>query len=240
MKKMMSYPRSILMATIYPLFLFVMSLLCVILNLIFDRRDIDSAVIRTWGKLSCSMFGVKIQYHGLENIPSQGCVFVFNHTSFFDIFAMASALPGLRFGAKIELFKIPVFGAAMKRIGILPIDRRNREGVFQVYRQAQSRMEQGESFALAPEGTRQDEEKLGAFKSGPFVFAINTGAPVVPVVIRNASKILPKHSLFPNMGTWTRQIDLYILPPVPSKGFTLKERPVLQEKVRDEMLPYFG
>ncbi|MBX3041105.1 MAG: 1-acyl-sn-glycerol-3-phosphate acyltransferase, partial [Bdellovibrionaceae bacterium] len=143
-------------------------------------------------------------------------------------------------GAKIELFKIPVFGFAMRRIGILPIDRRNREGVFRVYREAQIRMQQGERFALAPEGTRQDEERLGPFKSGPFVFAINTGAPVVPVVIRNASQILPKHSLFPNMGTWKRRIRLSVLPAVSTQSMKLDDRPILQEKVRTEMLPFFS
>lgn len=239
MMNFLSYPRSVLMTVLYPPFLMLMSGICVLFNLIFNRRDVDTEVIRVWGRISCAMFGVHIEADGFENIPAEGCLFVFNHTSFFDIFAMAAVLPTVRFGAKIELFKIPVFGFAMRRIGILPIDRRNREGVFRVYRDAQIRMQQGERFALAPEGTRQDEERLGSFKSGPFVFAINTGAPVVPVVIRNASRILPKHSWFPNMGTWKRTIRVSVLPAVPTKSLNLSDRPVLQERVRGEMLPFF-
>ncbi len=239
MKQLLSYPRSILMATIYLPFLILMSGMCVLLNLIFNRRDVDGIVIRSWARLSCWMFGVKLDCVGLENIPHEGCLFVFNHTSFFDIFAMAALLPDFRFGAKIELFKIPVFGFAMRRIGILPIDRRNREGVFRVYREAQVRMRKGERFALAPEGTRQPKEKLGAFKSGPFIFAINTGAPIVPVVVRNASQILPKHSVFPNFGTWSRTIHVRILPAIDTRTLTLEDRPILQERVRKEMLPFF-
>lgn len=239
MMQLLSYPRSVLMALFYPLFLTMMSILCILFNLVFNNRTIDNIVIRLWGRWSCLMFGVRVEAKGLENIPLEGCLFVFNHSSFFDIFAMAASLPNLRYGAKIELFKIPFFGFAMRRLGMLPIDRKNREGVFRVYREAQVRMQKGERFALAPEGTRQFEERLGPFKAGPFVFAINTGAPILPVVIRHASQILPKHAWFPNLGTWQRTIELTVLSPISTHELNLNERPQLQEKVREQMQPYF-
>jgi 1-acyl-sn-glycerol-3-phosphate acyltransferase len=237
---LLSYPRSILMAAIYPIFLGVMSLVAVMVNLIFNRRSFDDTVVRAWGRWSCWMFGVKVRTFGIENVPPGGCVLLFNHTSFFDIFAMASAIPGLRFGAKIELFRIPIFGVAMKRLGILPIDRMKREKVFAVYRDARERIQRGERIALAPEGTRQVEEKLGSFKAGPFVFAISASAPVVPVVIRQASLILPKERLFPNWGTWSRDISLHILPAIETTGYHVDERPRLQERVRQEMALFFN
>lgn len=227
------------MAAVYPFFLVAISSLCLLLNLVFNDRRLDDAVQMSWGRISCWMFGVKVKAIGLENLPPGGCLFLFNHTSFFDIFAMAAVIRGFRFGAKIELFSIPVFGAAMRRMGVLPIDRRNREQVFSVYREAQERMRSGSRFALAPEGTRQTEEKLGPFKSGPFVFAINTAAPVVPVIIRNASMILPKHHLIPNGDTWTREVTVRLLPSVSTDGVKISDRPQLQEKVRNQMLPYF-
>lgn len=237
--KFLSYPRSILMSALYPFILGGFSIVAILQNLVFNDRRKDDRMIQRWGRFSCWLFGVKVETEGMERIPPSGCLFLFNHTSFFDIFAMAAVLPGVRFGAKIELFKIPFFGFAMRRVGILPIDRRNRERAFAVYKDAHDRLHRGERFALAPEGTRQDEEKLGPFKTGPFVFAINTGAPMVPVVIRNASQILPKHQLFPNWGVWSHVIHLSILPAVAAEGYTLKERPLLQEKVRQEMAPYF-
>lgn len=236
---LLAYPRSILMTTLYLPFLILISGLCILVNLFLNRREVDDAFIRTWGRWSCQMFGVEVQLEGEQNLPPGGCLFVFNHTSFFDIFALSAVFPHIRFGAKIELFKIPVFGFAMRRVGILPIDRRNREGVFRVYERAQERLRQGERFALAPEGTRQDEERLGPFKSGPFVFAINTEAPVVPVVIRHASEIMPKHAWFPNLGTWRRQIRVIVLPAIEARNFQLKDRPQLQEKVREAMAAHF-
>jgi 1-acyl-sn-glycerol-3-phosphate acyltransferase len=231
--------RSIIMALLYPPVLVLCSIMVVTVNFLFNNKKWDDRVVQLWGQISCWMFGVKIKINGSENIPVGGCVYLFNHTSFFDVFAMQAALNGFRFGAKIELFKIPVFGFAMRRLGALPIARQNRDEVFKVYEAAQVRIHNGEKFALAPEGTRQEEEKLGAFKAGPFVFAINAKAPLVPVVIRGAAAILPKGHWIPNGDVWTREIQIDVLAPVETENFNIKDRPVLQEIVRKEMEPYF-
>lgn len=227
------------MTLAYPFVLVFSSILVMTVNLLFNNKKWDDAVVQGWAKFTCWMFGVKVKVKGAENVPAGGCVFLFNHTSFFDIFAMQGALNGFRFGAKIELFKIPVFGLAMRRLGALPIARQNRDEVFKVYEAAQERIHRGERFALAPEGTRQEEEKLGPFKAGPFVFAINAKAPLVPVVIRGATRILPKGFWIPNHDAWTREVTIYVLEPVSTQGYEVKDRPFLQEKIHHQMEPYF-
>lgn len=231
--------RSLLMTLAYPFVLIFFSVLVMTVNLLFNNKKWDDRVVQLWGQVSCWMFGVRVKVNGMNHIPAGGCVFLFNHTSFFDVFAMQAALNGFRFGAKIELFKIPVFGTAMRRLGALPIARQKRDEVFRVYEAAQERIHRGERFALAPEGTRQDEERLGAFKAGPFVFAINAKAPLVPVVIRGAARILPKGYWIPNHDVWSREITIDVLEPVSTDGYNIKDRPILQEKVRQEMAPFF-
>jgi 1-acyl-sn-glycerol-3-phosphate acyltransferase len=239
-KKILSYPRGVIMAIIYPVFLVLISGYCVVLNLIFNSRKVDDRVARNWGRISLWMFGVDVEVTGLENIPPGGGVFLFNHSSFFDIFAMIGYIPSLRFGAKIELFKIPIFGWAMKRIGILPIARNKREDVFKVYKASEERLRAGERIALAPEGTRQEsDDRLGRFKSGPFIFAISAHVPVIPVVIKNASQILPKGAFFPNLGTWKRHIKMHILPAIETSKLSIEQRPILQGKVLESMQTYF-
>jgi 1-acyl-sn-glycerol-3-phosphate acyltransferase len=238
--KILSYPRALIMATLYPFFLGAISAFCVLVNVIFNRREYDDYVVASWGRISLWMFGVKVKMEGLENIPRGGGVFLFNHSSIFDIFALAGYIPSLRFGAKVELFKIPFFGWAMRRIGILPIARQNKEEVFRVYKATEDRLRAGERIALAPEGTRQPtEEKLGRFKAGPFVFAINAQVPVIPVVIKNASYILNKGAFLPNLGTWEKDITVRILPAIETKNLKVDDRPTLQNKVMECMSPYF-
>ncbi len=238
--KLLSYPRSILMTLIFPFWTVFCAILIIILTFTVRRRSWEDAVVYAWAKGSCRMFGVKVEVSGEHNIPAGGFLFVFNHTSFFDIFAMSGYLGSFRFGAKIELFKIPFFGTAMRRAGILPIARARRDEVFKVYEAAQSRIQAGERFALSPEGTRQETEILGPFKSGPFVFAINAKAPLVPVIVKNAAAVLPKNHIVPNWGVWSRTITLEVLPPVSTDGWDIKQRPQLQEKVRQIMAPHFS
>lgn len=238
--KLLSYPRSIIATLLLPIHTGICSILMIVATLVLNNRTLEDEIIYYWTRVICWMFGVKVKVVGLENRPAGGFIYVFNHSSFFDIFAMAGYLGSFRFGAKIELFKIPVFGWAMRRAGILPIARERREEVFKVYREAEARIKAGERFALAPEGTRQPDEKvLGKFKSGPFVFAINARAPLVPVIVKGASGVMPKGDFLPNWGRWTSTITLHVLPPVDTSSFTVETRPQLQEKVREMMAGYF-
>lgn len=233
--KFLSYPRSLLGMILYPIVLFSYSAFMIVQNLIFSNRNYDSRVMRSWGQASCWLFGVKIRVEGMENNPPGSCLYLFNHTSFFDIFAMQAALPNLRFGAKIELFKIPIFGRAMTRGGVLPIARDRRDDVLQVYKEAAKRTAHGERFALAPEGTRYEGSSLGRFKAGPFFFAISAQIPIVPVVIVGAKEAMPKNSFVPTWGKWTHEIVLHVLKPVPTEGLGMDAKSQLQELVRGEM-----
>jgi len=225
-----------------PVFVLWTLLCCFIvigITFVSDSMVVNDAIIGFWGRSSCRLFGVRVVVEGRENIPATGFLYVFSHASYFDIYAMAGWLGHIRFGAKIELFKIPFFGTAMTRLGMLPISRGRREEVLKIYEKSEVRIRQGERFALAPEGTRQDSDTLGSFKSGPFVFAIRAKAPIVPVVIKGASEVLHKDAIVPNLGAWQRTIVIKILPPVATDNLTIEQRPQLQEKVRLLMADYF-
>lgn len=225
--------RSIILVLLYPIYLVVLSGICVILNILFNNRKIDNFIVKVWAAGTCRMFGVRVKVNGAERVPKKtGCIYVFNHTSYFDIWAMSGYLPSFRFGSKVELFKIPVFGWALRRVGVLPIDRERRESVFRVYAEAKERIVKGDRFALAPEGTRQNIEKLGPFKSGPFVLAIQCSAPLVPVIVRNASRVMPKSSFIPNWNLWTDEIILDVLNPIETKDLTVDSKKELMESTR--------
>ncbi|MBL7546247.1 MAG: 1-acyl-sn-glycerol-3-phosphate acyltransferase [Bdellovibrionaceae bacterium] len=229
--------RSLILVMLYPIYLVLLSFICVVLNLIFNNRKIDNFMIKIWAKGSCRMFGVRVSVNGEENIPKKiGCIYIFNHASYFDIWAMSGYLPSFRFGSKIELFRIPIFGWALRRVGVLPIDRERRESVFRVYAEAKERILIGDRFALAPEGTRQGREgQLGPFKSGPFVLAIQCGAPLVPVIIRNAGRVMPKDKIFPNWNRWSDEIILDVLPSIETRHLEVDAKKELMESTRMQM-----
>ncbi len=209
----------------------------IIFSLIFHSRKIDDAIVTAWGNLTCRSFGITYKVHNKEKIPSEGCLFLFNHSSYFDIFVLVAAFRYLRFGAKIELFKIPFFGPAIRRAGTLPIARNNREEVFKIYAEARPRFAAGEKFALSPEGGRFYGENLAPFKAGPFVFAMSGSVPLLPVVIIGANEALPITSYLSNWKKWSHHIDIYILDPVSTEGYHFDQRHDLQKIVYDQMNP---
>lgn len=200
-----------------------------------DERTYQNMIIRFWANLALSLFSITLKVKGLQNIPQGSCLFLFNHMSFYDIFSMLAALDDFRFGAKIELYRIPFLSAAMKHVGILPIARDDREKVIEVYQQAQDRVLRGEKFALAPEGTRQNNYKLGAFKSGPFIFALQTKIPIVPVIITGAYEVMKPGQLVPNMDNGSSKIFLRILPAISVDTYDLDHRHELSHHVFEVM-----
>ncbi len=229
--------RSLLASYIFIIVTILISISTLFFSFLTSSGRIARLHMKFWGLSACWLFGVQVTVHGKENWKKDsGAIVLFNHTSFFDIFAMAGFLPDMRFGAKVELFKIPLFGAAMKRVGIIPIDRQRKEKVFEVYQQAMKRLSQGGKIALAPEGKRTSTPaQLAPFKSGPFIFALQSRADLIPVVIVGAYEILPKGQLLPNIQKLISQLHLYVLDPVKTDDLQQDKKVELQNSVRLKM-----
>jgi 1-acyl-sn-glycerol-3-phosphate acyltransferase len=150
-----------------------------------------------WGKSCLRLAGLKLNVYGAKNIPvNQPVVYVSNHQSNFDIPILYAGLPlQFRWLAKQELFKIPLFGIAMKRSGYIPIDRRDRRKTMQSMNAAAKRIQEGASVIIFPEGTRSPNGKLQSFKKGALLLAIKAKVPIVPVTIRGSYQVQKKNSL---------------------------------------------
>lgn len=232
---LISILRSLIGVIAFALLTAVMSFILILEALTINHRPFEDEWVRIWSLVTLRIFGVRMVVQGLNNIPEGTCLFLFNHTSFFDIFVMYAAYPHFRFGAKIELFSIPLFGTAMLKAGALPIARKNRDEVMKVYEMAAKRAQAGEKFALSPEGGRSAEEKLMPFKAGPFLFAINAGMPLVPVVISGAKEILGKDQYLPNWNKLSRDLHVHFLPAISVEGKTDEDKKDLQQRVFKEM-----
>ena len=142
-------------------------------------------------------------------------------------------MPGqFRWLAKEELFRIPLFGLAMRRAGYIAVDRSNRRKSVESMKIAIERISQGTSVLIFPEGTRSPDGSLGAFKTGSFTLALQAQVPIVPVAIHGSRDIMAKKSCWIRGGA----IRVEILPAVPTKGRPTQDRQVLLEQVRADML----
>lgn len=235
----LSYPRSYVMSLVIGLHTLLISSIVLCAALITRSRVVCNWLISNlWARPVLWMAGVKVEIRGFENLPKgpKGYLVLFNHTSLADIPILQGRFPKtLNFGAKIELFRIPVFGPAMASAGTLKIDRGDRKGVMKIYQEAIARVNQGDAFALAPEGTRQMEPVLGRFKRGPFEFAVNAQMNLLPVLIAGALDVLPKDTIWFNRGRWHRKVILQILPAIPTENLDATHLAELQNRVRASM-----
>lgn len=148
---------------------------------------------RTWSGLVLAAGGIRVSARGVEHLDRGGPqVLVANHQSLLDILALFHELPvSLRFVAKMELSRIPLFGTAMRRAGHVFIDRSSRVQAVEAMREAGERMKrEGLTLGLFPEGTRSRDGELRRFRRGTFVLAIETQTVLVPVAVDGGPRLL--------------------------------------------------
>lgn len=146
-------------------------------------------------RLFVRVVGVRVRIEGLENVPARVCIFAANHISAIDPMAFIPAIPRrVAILVKKELFRVPVFGWAMKAAQFVPVDRSDRDAAAASLDLSIERLKDGISFAIYPEGTRSPDGRLRPLKKGAFIMAVGAGVPIVPVSIAGAQKIMRKGS----------------------------------------------
>jgi 1-acyl-sn-glycerol-3-phosphate acyltransferase len=128
--------------------------------------------------------------------------------------------------AKVELFRIPVFGGAMRAAGFIPVDRNNRTKAIESVNYARDLLDSGASVFVAPEGTRSPTGALLPFKKGGFILAEETGLPILPVTLDGAAAILPARTRTLHLD---REVRVVIHPRISPQGL---KRDELMSRVR--------
>ena len=196
-------------------------------------------VARIWGWTWCWMAGVKLRVEGLENIETgRSYVVVSNHQSAFDIFAHLAALPiPIRFLAKAELFKIPLFGTAMRTIGMVQVDRGAGRAAHQAINEgARMTMDRGWSLMIYPEGTRPRDGVMLPFKKGAFSIARSVRAPILPTAITGSRAVWKPKTKVIRSG----EITVRIMPPIPTEGMMIYQITELRNRVHAQINEVVG
>ena len=154
-----------------------------------------------WGmavmRLGVRAAGVRVRVVGLENVPAEPSILMSNHVSNLDPPVLLPVIPG-RASAMLKksLMRIPLLGTAMRMGGFVPVARgQSREEAIKSVAAASEALRHGSHLVVFPEGTRSPDGRLLPFKKGAFFLALETGAPIVPVVIHGTARMLRRGSL---------------------------------------------
>jgi 1-acyl-sn-glycerol-3-phosphate acyltransferase len=215
-----------LVVSVYLLLVGPLSILCVLLGA-------NPKILYSIGRLGCSLVtrlaGIRVEIHGLDHVrPGKTYLFLANHQGNCDPAALFPSIPrDVRFMLKKELRKVPFLGTIMKLGGFVFIDRKDRASALRGMEEAVAQMKEGHSFIAFPEGTRSRTGRMGTFKKGPFIMAIQAGVPVLPITISGSYEVMPPGRLKINSGA----VRLMFHPEIETKELTVSQRERLMNEV---------
>ena len=151
---------------------------------------------------------------------SRSSVVICNHSSFLDIIATTMLHPKLLLLTNKWVWNSPVFGGVVRLADYYPV----MEGAEDSVSRLRSRVEEGYSVVVFPEGTRSVDGRIQRFHKGAFYLAQELTVPIQPLLIHGVDMGIRKNDIYVNDA----KITLKFLPPIeaddPSYGATYSER----------------
>ena len=181
----------------------------------FDRGGPrSSAIVAAWARAVLWCAGVRVVVEGRELLPPEDAqVYVATHQSMLDIPALFTVVPPrTRFVAKRELFRVPLFGQAIRMLGFVPIDREDRRAAVAALGRAADLARERRPVLVFPEGTRSRDGRLLPFKRGAFALAHELRLPIVPIAVIGGVDRMPASALRVVPGRMTLRVGRTIDP----------------------------
>lgn len=182
--------------------------------------------------------GIRVSVSGRENYQrGRQYILMMNHINILDGFVFYRSFPGKARGIEEEShFEWPVYGWVIRRMGQIPVSRKSGIKAMESLRRAAAliREKRDYSFMVLPEGTRSRDGKLGPFKKGGFLLALETGLDILPMVQQGAYRINRRQSLLIRPG----RLHYIIEKPISTAGYSRENITELMDKVRGVFLKY--
>ncbi|MCG8343248.1 MAG: 1-acyl-sn-glycerol-3-phosphate acyltransferase [Chlorobiales bacterium] len=196
-------------------------LLALLVNIADPSGDRFHRMAAWWGRFCAKLMGITVEVVGEQHYnPKEHYLTVSNHAGMADIpLILGSIHLNMRFVAKEELGKIPIFGWAIKQAGYVMIKRGQSKEALKSLLSAAEVLKSGRSVHIFPEGTRSATGDLQPFKRGAFMITQNAHAPILPVTIIGSNRVTPKKSLTIRKAT----VKLVIGEPIETKGRNAQE-----------------
>jgi 1-acyl-sn-glycerol-3-phosphate acyltransferase len=194
-------------------------------------KDVCDRRLDGWGKKIVAHAKMDVEVVGREHISGGKTFLVMsNHQSHYDIPVMFYVMgPNLRMITKTELFKVPVWGPAMRESGFIAIDRGNRHKALESLEVARNKIASGVHIWIAPEGTRSRTGQLLPFKKGGFALALDAGLPILPVAIKGTRDALVADGVRSTPGA---KVRVTLFAPIDPSTYSANNEPkVAREKL---------
>jgi 1-acyl-sn-glycerol-3-phosphate acyltransferase len=224
--------RSEINRLVWWLSLFTIGPVLALVEFLSPHRSYGRRIVVGGMPLFFRLLGVRVIVEGTP-APRSRCVYVCNHRSNFDHFALVVAFGNLSFLAGQWLFDVPMIARTLRMLGAVPVDPTDvRATMATLTELAHSPV--GRSVAVFPEGQRTGGDRLLPFQTGAFFLAIEAGIPVVPVMIDGIDAIVEPASRrrIPVDRLRSGTITIRVLDPVATTGLDVTDRRRLRDRVQ--------
>lgn len=180
----------------------------------------------------CLLLAVDLETDG--NVPArESCVYVANHTSWLDSFAIFVMSPEpVVFAAGTVLSRQFFVGSFLRRIGAVFVGSQGvpaPSGAVPVLSSLREALGSGRSVVFFPEGGLTATDELRRFHLGAFLLSAETGCRVVPIAISGTRAMLPAGSRLPRRGS----ISIVVGDPLAPTGSGPRAAHVLARRAHD-------
>lgn len=210
----------------------LLMLVAALVTLFSMRRVYSERILTPCARLILWLLGLKMIVHHHAPYPERQTVFVMNHTSTIDVFAIvALGLPNTRFFMSGFLRKNPPLGLIGYLIGIFwTVPQEFPEKRALIFSRACRILKRtGESVCLSPEGVRVTTGEIGSFNKGAFHLAAALQAPMQPLFIHIPPEINPGKGVRAGSGV----MHVYVGQVIETVDWKPEEAATRKEQVRD-------
>ncbi|MEJ2374855.1 MAG: AMP-binding protein [Pseudolabrys sp.] len=205
--------------------------------MLLPRRAWRWTAVRNLARAALAAIGVPLTVSGLDRIPSDNAMLVFNHSSYMDALVLSAILPGEpAYVVKRELAGEVFAGPFLHRLGVLFVERYDVSASLADTEAVIAAARQGRNIVFFPEGTFTRRPGLSEFYLGAFKTAAQAHLPVFPGIVRGTRTMLRSNQWFPR---WTR-LSIRIEEAINPSGTDFVSLVRLRDAVRQVVLAHCG
>lgn len=161
-------------------------------------------VVRFWAQATMTLVrvvcGVRVEFRGLEHMPSGAALIAAKHQCMFDTIAPVTLFADPAYVMRDSLLKIPFYGWYAVKSGMIPINRDGRAGALRAMLSlAKARVRENRQIVIFPEGTRTAPGTTGEYKPGVAALYRVLGLPCTPMAT-NSGVHWPAHGFLRRPG----------------------------------------
>jgi 1-acyl-sn-glycerol-3-phosphate acyltransferase len=194
------------------------------------------SIARNWARSSIWLLhvicGTRVEYRGLEKIPTGPLIVASKHQSMWETFALLQFFEQPLFIVKRELMWIPLFGWYLKKSSMIGIDRSaGGRSLLQMARRAGEAVRRGRQLVIFPEGTRTPVDAPPQYKTGIAQIYVDCGVPCLPVAL-NSGLFWPRRTFMRYPGTLVVEFLDPLPPGLSRREFIARVSTVIEDATR--------